>query len=67
MPNRQMRVTRGTARRLRREAAMSRALQYGLRRDFFKHYWHKGATHEALTTVLAWQVKVRVEGETHDA
>ena len=60
------RVPRGTARRLRREAAMSRALQYGLRRDFFKHYWRMDATHEALTKVLAWQVKGHAEESADD-
>ena len=45
---------------------MSRALQYGLRRDFFKHYWRMGATHEALTKVLAWQVKGHAEESADD-
>ena len=52
-----LKVPRGSARRLRREAAQSRALSLGIDQEHFKMFWGLGATSDAGVKVKQTQDK----------
>jgi hypothetical protein len=52
-----LKVPHGTARKLRREAAQSRALALGINQEHFKMFWAAGATSDAAVKVKQLQDK----------